>query len=69
MQPVQEAERSKVDPECLVMKVMHNGPSEEVKSAVDRRGLDEFDGEKCPPSENVDFEELGGKGDGDDVGH
>lgn len=69
MNPVQETESSKVDSEGLMMEIMHDGPTEEVESAVNGGGLDELDCEEGPPGEDVDLEELGREGYGDDVGY
>jgi len=56
VEPIQQTEGSKVDPERLVVKVVHYSPAEEVEPAVNGGGFDELDGEEDPPSDDVDLQ-------------
>jgi len=67
MEPVQDAYCTKVDSESLVVKVVHDGPTEKVEAAVDSGGLDKLDGEESPPGEDMDVKELWRERDGNDV--
>jgi len=53
MQPIQKSDRSKIDPETLVVEVMHNGPTEKVETAMNSGCFNQLDGEEGPPGGDV----------------